>query len=138
MKPKWIIAVLGLMLIFSAIVYQFINTSKRDVMMEKVAYKIGADELIDLFEKNETLANTNFVNKIVEVKGKIGEANKNQDDGLIIILKERDEIYGINCAFTNFNFKLDQFIVGDSICIRGIVQGYLDDVIINNCQIIKN
>ncbi len=138
MKLKWIIASLSFILIFAVIIYQFIYARKRDVMLENVAYKMKANELIDLFEKNESLANSKFKYKVIEVNGKIGETSKNQDKGLIVILKENDEFFGINCSFTNFNFKLDQFNAGDSICIRGIVQGYLDDVILTNCKIIKN
>lgn len=139
MKKKWlfIISIIIIGITFTIVVYYVNNTKKRDVSFEIASHHVYANELIKEFETDETKANQKYNNDVIEIKGKIGEVIKNQDNKLTLILKEKNDIFGINCAITTKDFNLARFVIGDSISITGIFQGYLDDVIINNCIINK-
>jgi hypothetical protein len=138
MKKIWIVAViLCIGVLFSIIVFNIYNTKKRDIRLENVDFKVSSKELFNEFEKDESNANKKYTSKVIEIKGKIAEILKTEDNETMFILKEENEIYGINCAIIDKKIKSKNYNVGDSITIKGIVQGYLTDVIVNNCIIIK-
>ena len=134
---KKISAIVIILTIISIILFNIYNTKKRDIHVEETNYKVYANELFNEFENDETTAGQKYINKIIEIKGKIGEITISQDKDKMIILKEKDDIFGINCMIIDKDIKSNHYLVGDSITIKGILQGYLSDVIVNNCIIIK-
>ncbi len=136
MKKLWmLIIILSIGIII--ILYNIYNTKKRDIHSENTFFKLYANELFGEFEKDETVAGQKYNNKIIEIHGKIGEITKSQDNDIMFILKEKNDVFGINCMIVDKDIKSNHYLVGDSITIKGIVQGYLNDVIVNNCIIIK-
>jgi len=138
MKKKWIFFIATFIgILITLLLYNFINHGKKDLISENAELVIFANNLFEEFEKDEIAATKMYNGKIIDVKGKIGEITKVNEKDLIFVLKEKDDIYGINCMILVKGVKLNHYLVGDSIIIRGILQGYLSDVILNNCAIIK-
>jgi hypothetical protein len=138
MRIKWIVAGISITGFILFIWFAIINRSNEDLHNSEAQYQLNAEDLLVQFESNELQANTTYINKVVEVTGNIGEISTDNEKGIVIILKKNSDIYGINCSFSDKKAKLDDLRIGDSVCIRGIVRGYLDDVIVNNCILIKN
>jgi len=126
-----------ILIVISIILFSIYNTKKRNISSEETNYKVYANLLFLEFENDETAASKKYINKVIEIKGKIGEISKSQDKDQMFVLRETEDIFGINCMVVIENIKSNHYLVGDSITIKGIVQGYLSDVIVNNCIIIK-
>ncbi|MDF1550559.1 MAG: hypothetical protein P1P88_22245 [Bacteroidales bacterium] len=138
MKKK--IAAFGL--IFLTIIGIFIYylgfyAERPDIYSEQTEQKISATELFNKFEQDENQANATYIDKIIEVSGTIAEIQKNQDNNLIIILRENDEMFGVICTMKEHKLDTNNTNTRDKISIKGICKGYLSDVILNDCIIIK-
>jgi hypothetical protein len=96
--------------------------------------QITAVAIFDSFSNNEQSANTQFLNKAIEVTGTVSDVKKNQAGNTVVYLKSDDPIYGVNCTF-----KQDPGIItkGSTITFKGICTGYLSDVVINEGIMIK-
>jgi hypothetical protein len=131
-KRKSIIILLAFFII-TAISYAFYvwNTPHRNVSKE-TGIKISATALFDSFSNNENTANNLFLNKTIEVKGKVTAVKVNNAGQTVIYLQSNDPVFGVNCTFSNTprSIKKDETIV-----FKGICTGYLDDVILNNGQL---
>lgn len=136
-KPVFILILIFTISIGSYILYKQLS-GKRDISKETAAFCVNANDLFREFQINEAAASKKYTNQVVEVKGVIAEIIKDQGNSFVIILKEKDEIFGINCSINNSKNSQALFNPGDSIRITGIVQGYMDDVILNNCIINKS
>jgi hypothetical protein len=138
MKRTWIfisIALLGVVIILS-LKYVF-NSDKINVKTQKSDFVIGARELFYDFESNETQATNKYLNKIIQVHGNIGKIIQTPDKKSVVILKDKNEFFGINCMITDKEFRFESLKEGDSVSVRGVLKGYLNDVILSDCAFIK-
>lgn len=109
------------------------NKPPRDVGKEK-AIKITAVAIFDSFNTNEQAANLRFLNKAVEVSGKITDVKKNQAGQTVVYLQSSDPVFGINCTFKQNPGEITK---GSTITFKGICTGYLSDVILNEGILVK-
>jgi hypothetical protein len=121
-----------IILLFSGIAaamtfYILYNKPHRDPANE-TSIQISAEELFTAFNEDETNANTLYLDKVLEVKGKILEVTTNQDQMTVVVLETNDPIFGIRCSMS----KSTDVSVSDFIIVQGICTGYLSDVIITN------
>ena len=135
---KKIIIIIGLVVIVViAITFNYIFKSNEvNTITEITIYKLAAKELFSKFEEDELKANELYLNKIIEVSGRIDQVKRNLDNEPVIILKEESEMFGIVCTLKQ-NIALNESTVGKHVKIKGLCQGYLTDVIINNCIILN-
>lgn len=124
---------LVVLLIGAGYAYYIWNKPARDVSNE-TAIKISAVSLFDSFANNEAAANKSFLNKAVEVTGKVVSIKKNQAGNTVMYLQTSDPVFGINCTFKN---NTDVITKGSTITFKGICTGYLSDVIVNNGILVK-
>jgi hypothetical protein len=103
---------------------------------ENATASFSAMNLYNEFQKNESVANQKWVGKVIEVTGTIS-AVSDAGNYLSINLEATPE-GGINCSFLKKDlipgFKRSK---GDSITIKGKCTGYLMDVNIVDCVVIK-
>jgi len=133
-KRKTILTILAIIILAGAGIVVYIwNKPARDVTKEK-GIQITASAIFDSFSNNEPSANTQFLNKAIEVTGTVSDVKKNQAGNIVVYLKSDDPIYGVNCTF-----KQDPGIItkGSTITFKGICTGYLSDVVINEGIMIK-
>lgn len=116
--------VLLLILILSLFgVYKYmLNAAKRNIETEKVAFSITTKAFSDAFANEETIANTKYLNKTIEVKGIVTDINDKQliVDGIVIcdMLENqnpeiKNKVTTIKGRFVGYDnlmgeFKLDQ------------------------------
>lgn len=136
-KKAILITVLVYLLIGAFIAYKIANKSHLDISSTSPQISIEATKLIDEFVIDETTANTKYLDKLIAVNGTISSI-KIKDEKGIISLKTDDDFGSILCHLSNETTKnISQLENGQSIQIKGICTGFLMDVILVRCEIIK-
>ena len=109
------------------------NKPARDVSDEE-SIKITSVAIFDSFANNEQAANKLYLNKAIEVTGKVTSVQKNQAEKTVVILQSDDPVFGVNCTFKQDPGTIDNNSI---ITFKGICTGYLSDVIINEGILVK-
>jgi hypothetical protein len=101
----------------------------------KPDFVITATALQKEFEDNEKTASEKYIKKIIEVRGIVGSVTQADSSNINISLKTGSDLSSVICTFAGTDkskFKTDQ-----DITIRGECSGFLMDVLLNNCALIK-
>lgn len=88
------------------------NTKHRDIVTEKATVYISAKRLFAEFLKDESLATTNYLDKVIEIKGEVTSV----DDDAITLNKQ------IQVDF--IKGKMPKLTVENSLNIKGRCVGY--------------
>ena len=72
------------------------------------------------YASNEKAADSMYLNKNIEVSGTIGEIDKNQDGGLMVVLQTEDPTTGVQCAMRDTGTVVTK---GQNITIKGFCSG---------------
>ncbi|HEX2975069.1 MAG TPA: hypothetical protein VHO68_03955 [Bacteroidales bacterium] len=138
MRPWYKIGLLVLLIFvlsgICAAVYMF-YLEEADSAVLKPDYVITAEDLQKEFLDNEGSASEKYVNKIVEVKGRISSIEPGEGSSINISLDTGTEISEVICTLSSGNIPL-KLKTGDVVTIRGRCSGYLMDVLLNNCAVI--
>ena len=113
--------------------YYIWNKPARDVTKEQ-GIQITAIAIFDSFTHNEQAADASFLNKAIEVTGKVTDVKKNQAGGTVVYLQSSDPMFGVNCTFKQDPGPITK---GSTITFKGICTGYLSDVVINEGVLVK-
>lgn len=125
---KILIGIVLALVVICGVIYLMYNKPHRDPATE-TSIKVSAAELFRSFESNETEANKLYLDKVLEVTGKITEVSSNQNGVPVLTLETENIIFGVRCTME----KTESLVqVGETITIKGICTGYLSDVIITN------
>jgi hypothetical protein len=117
-----------------AALYLF-NLKHTDMAKAKPDFVMTASLLQKEFEIDETAASTKFINKIIEVTGKIGSVKPGENNMLSISLDTGSDMTSVICTFPAIA-DISKFKIGDDITLRGECSGFLMDVLLNNCAVI--
>ena len=113
--------------------YYIWNKPARDVSGEE-GIRITAEAIFDSFTNHESEANASFLNKAVEVTGKVTDVKKNQAGATVVYLQSSDPMFGVNCTFKQDPGPIAK---GSIITFKGICTGYLSDVVLNEGILMK-
>jgi hypothetical protein len=122
-------------LVTSGVIYIMYNKPHRDPATEK-SIPISSIELFRNFEEDEAQANKLYLDKVLEISGKITEITANQDLTPIIVLETENMVFGIRCTMNDSEITKVQ--VGEFVTIKGICTGFLSDVVVTNAIVVKN
>lgn len=106
----------------------------------KAAYTVNAEELYSSFDDDEDKANTKYLGKIIEVKGKVVGVNKFNNNYEISL---NDDMEGITCLVDSSyavqqKTILDNIKEDDIIKIKGQCNGFLMGVKMDRCIIVTD
>ncbi|MFC4218925.1 OB-fold protein [Flagellimonas marina] len=97
--------------------------------LESVA-QLSADELISALENNENFNRE----KILSVKGTLVETNTRNDHINFLIKGNSNQNHYIICEMNHsFDEQGKDFTPGDTVIIKGVLKGYLNDAVLLNC-----
>lgn len=129
---KIAIAIL-LILLVGLVGYKIYNKPHRSVS-DAEGISVNANEIFSLFLNDEKAANEKYLDKTVEVTGRILSLSVNGEQKSVITLDVGDPIFGVNCTIDYTDAKLS---VGDTVTVKGFCKGYLSDVVVINCILKK-
>jgi polyisoprenoid-binding protein YceI len=130
MKNKLVVVLIGLLvvgLIGFLVVQNMYKNAKRNVNTEQ-AIATTPEKLLAAFTANEAAANAQFIDKTVEISG-IVQSIESIDNSQTLVKIGTNSAASIACTFSSaINFKPT-----DSVAIKGICTGYVNDVLLGNC-----
>lgn len=128
----FLIAALGIViLIFVA--YKMYTKPHRSVKRER-GIEVSAVQLFDAFTQHEEQANAMYLDKVLEVTGKVSEIGVNLDKKPIIMLETNDMLFGIRCTMADSQLAIEP---GSTVTVKGICTGYLSDVVLTSGIIVE-
>ena len=135
MRNRIIVLVLFGLAIGGMYGYYLYNKPLKDLSSGNADISIAANKLLNAFEADESLANSEYLDKIIQVSGKI-EKIENTETGSSVLLDA-----GSLMGFISFEMAPDQdlsnYSLGDEITLRGVCSGYLMDVVLNRAVVIE-
>jgi hypothetical protein len=108
----------------------------KDLQKVRPDYVISATGLQKEFESDESGSTAKYVNRIIEVSGIIGSVKSGEENIVSISLKTGSDFSVVICTFPA-GTDLVKFISGEEVKIRGECSGFLMDVLLNNCAVVK-
>lgn len=129
---KILLAILMLGLIAAGVGYYMYNKPTESLVDAKPALSISADSLFKAYEADEAAANKMYVDKIIEVNGKLQSVNSDTS-GLSLSLQTSSGMFGVICKLEDKEATESQFQVGQDLKLKGICTGYLMDVVLIRC-----
>ena len=134
MKRVWILIILSIVII-GALVFYFFNKPVDDLSSAEAEFSISAEGIFDSFSNNEAEANQKYLDKIIEVEGDIKEIVDSNGEW-VVVLKSNDPIFGVSCKLSGNQKNLPK--VNQRVKIKGLCAGFLSDVILTRCSIVKS
>ena len=93
-----------------------------------------ATQLLATYESNETIGNQQFLNKVLEISGTVDEVSVNQSSQQVVVLKGID-MSSVRCTLEGS--EKQKINKDDTLILKGICTGFLTDVIIVRCLVVK-
>jgi hypothetical protein len=112
------------------------NLKHTDMAKAKPDFVITASALQKAFEVDEAAASTKYINKILEVTGTIASVKPPENNNVNISLLTENDLSGVICSFPAIADP-SKFRVGYEITLRGKCSGFLMDVQLNYCAVIR-
>jgi hypothetical protein len=116
--------------------FYLFNKKHQDLLKTRPDFVVSSIDLQKEFETDETAATARYGNKIIEVSGIIGSVKRGEEEILSVSLNTGSDFSSVICTFPS---KADTSILtkGSRVTIRGECSGFLMDVLLNNCAIVK-
>lgn len=122
-KKKWIgLFTSGLILgVCTALyIWVYVINKPHEKVEDAKGITITALALAKEYSANEKKSDSLYLNKAIEVSGIISEIDKNQDGGLMIVLKTDDPSAGVQCALRDKGATVAK---DQNITIKGFCSG---------------
>lgn len=139
-KRNIVLLVLSTLLIAFCIYINSKLTAENYIDIENVSTELNvtSNKLVATFMDNEEQADKMFSGKIIEITGRVKEVtflnNRNT-----VILYGQNSTSGIICDFdTNQLEEIKNLSKNQKVTIKGICKGFLKDVVILNCLLMKS
>ena len=113
----------------------FYNLRSTDMAKARPDFIISASDLQKAFQDDETKASLTYINKVIEVTGKISSVKPADNGVLSISLATDSDLSSVICTFPAIKDP-SVFRTGSEITLRGECSGFLMDVLLNNCALI--
>ncbi len=132
---KKIAIIIGLLAVIGAGVgYMMYNKPHKDIKSTKADISISAEELFAAYESDESAANARFLDKMIEVKGKVLEVKTDEDGNTVVSLEGGGMMFGVICNLDALSeHKRTEFQTGEEVSFKGICTGLLMDVVLVRC-----
>jgi hypothetical protein len=147
MSKKGIIwmSVLLVVAIGGLYVYKEYTRRNKDLTDVKPDLQVKADQLINEYESDDSVANKKYLGKILEVTGKVRELKKDDDGYYMVILGDTSELSSVRCLIDTIHQEdAARLRLHTSTTVRGACTGFNkdemglgSDVILNRCVIIS-
>lgn len=132
MKKKNILFLLLGVIVVAGIAAYMMWNKPHPKAEDKKGIPITAVSLFKEYTTNETAANNQYLNKVLEVSGAVSAIDTNQDGAVAVILQTDDIMNGIMCTMRDKNQAIAK---GSNVTIKGFCSGFVGDVKLTDCVI---
>lgn len=131
MKKKRVVIILILLIILGFAGYAYLYQGHRDIASEKESYLVTANSIFSEFQTSEAKANQKYLDKTIEVYGKISSVDPEAnsiiiDEKLFVVFKEK--------------IKPEELMVLSNVKVKGRFIGYddlLGELKMDECSLVK-
>jgi len=134
---KIVLPIIFLSIVVAVVAYNVYNKPHVDVADAKADVTVTAENLFSEFSNDEIKANTQYLDKIIQVQGLIQNLKVENELG-VVTLKTEDDFGTVQCNLSRdatSNFRLLK--ENDLVTIKGICTGYLMDVVLVKSEIVN-
>lgn len=131
---KLLYILIALIVILAITGLVFFNLPGATTKNKDAAFSINASEVLSAFQSNEKKANKTYMGKVITVKGKVKGLEKDKKGSEVVLLDTGDDMANILCTFESDPGGIS---IGQEISVKGMCNGYLMDVVLNRCNIVK-
>lgn len=129
-KILGIVVLLGL--IGAAVGYYYYSKPTESLKDAPAVLCVYTDSLFSQYEMDEVGANAKFLDKVIEVDGKVQSVNTDTS-GLSLTLQTGSGMFGVICKLEDKSTPETNFSVGQQLRLKGQCTGYLMDVVLVRC-----
>lgn len=136
MRKKYLIIAVLVWIVLIALGFYFYNKPHASSASKKTDVLIDAADLYKAFQHDESTANSRYVDKIIEVKGRVMEI---QHSGIrtSLQLDAGSTMGGVNCSLADSSPDLKIPDKGSLVVVKGKCSGFLMDVNLVDCVMKK-
>ena len=117
--------------------YKEYHRKPDDISGFKPVEKINFSVIVNGYKNDETIANKQFLGKIIQVSGPVADIIKQQDTIINVFIGDLNSLHKVSCLLDKRNAgSIDKYSKGNDITIKGICTGFLLDVELNRCVIV--
>jgi hypothetical protein len=118
--------------------YYYVNKPKASLTNKQPDVIISPEKLLADFNADEQQANTKYLDKIIEVSGKVS-AKSTDNNKVTIMMDTGDPMSSVTCELVPSQSKKSSgFEEGSFIEVKGICTGMLADVVLVDCVILTD
>lgn len=122
------------------------NRTNQDMTEASAEVKVTSLDLIRSYEENDSLANRQYLGKILEVNGVINKIETDDNGFYTVVLGSTGSLSSVRCSMdSTHQADAANLQKGSSIALRGVCTGFNkdemglgSDVILNRCVVLKN
>lgn len=134
---KIILSIIAVLILGVGAVYYYVfiysKNNHRDIQSEK-SLVISSEMLVKEYEASDSIANTKYLNKALEIKGCLAEKGTNTIGQITLIMGDQDPFAKRVFITLNSKTPITQK-VGDTIIVKGKCTGNLSDVVVTEAVI---
>ena len=135
-KYAWLVA----LVVVAAFAYAYHEYTRKpaDLSSVRPEAQIDAEALVQLYERDEQQANKLYLGKAIDVTGIVSEISGQKDSAVSVMLGSKDDMHRVSCLLSMQQAEdAGKIKTGSLVSLRGICTGYLLDVELNRCVIVK-
>lgn len=134
MQKKILFGAIFSVFLISALGFYMYNKPHENIQRATADFELSAIELFSIFETDEASANEKFLDKLIQVNGRIQDIKVDEEGQTIISLEGGDLMFGIICELDPFTkHKRTEFSIGEQVVLKGICTGKLMDIVLVRC-----
>jgi len=134
MKKKFWIYLAILFIGGASIGMMIYNKPHKNIVKADADFQLDATALYATFEEDEAAANARYLDKVIEVTGKVKSSRTDENGILSFTLDTGNDLAGVICQMDHLTEHKNLNIQpGSTISLKGICTGMLMDVILVRC-----
>ncbi|MCB0648501.1 MAG: hypothetical protein KDC49_17650 [Saprospiraceae bacterium] len=131
---KYLLIIIALIVVLGgSTAYYMYNKKSASIEDLKTDVSVDASALVSAYESDEDAANTEYLEKVIEVSGKVDKSETK--DGIQSIYLQTEG--GMGTVLCQMEEEITAPVSGENIKIKGICTGYLMDVVLVKCKVVN-
>lgn len=135
---KYLKILLPIALVCLGVGYYLYNKPHQNMESATADLQASASALLTAFEMDEASANTQYLDKVVQVSGVVRSSSRDDAGNVSVVLQTDNEMSGIICQLDELTeHARTDFKPGEQVVFKGKCTGFLMDVVLVRCVEVK-